>query len=109
MTDATAIPESRRQYVPTVTTFLPGVQDEELDVRCSLLLMRDCAMAAKGSCSEEAWTILDHVERLTSRFAFQGMPLDHLVELRRVLRLIVAAAASLDDWASPRKDAGARG
>jgi hypothetical protein len=96
-----AIPQGdpRRQYVPTVNAFLPGAEEEEVDVRCSLLLMRDCAAVAKTHCSDEAYPILDQVERLASRFAFQGMAVDDLQRLRAAMRKIVAAAATLDDWA----------
>lgn len=102
--NAPVVHESRRQYVPTVNALMPGAQGDELDIRCSLLLMRDCAAAAKGSCSGEAYPILDEVERLASRFAFQGMPIEELQELRKVMRQIVAAAASLDDWAGKGND-----
>lgn len=110
MNAVTVGPDLRRQqYEPTVRALMPGAEGDELDVRCSLLLMRDCSTSAKNSCSEEAWPILDQVERLTSRFAFQAMPIEDLVELRRVLRLVVAAAANLDAWATPGKDSDGRG
>lgn len=102
--NAPLVHESRRQYVSTVSAFMPGAQGDELDIRCSLLLMRDCAAVAKGSCSEEAYPILDHVERLASRYAFQGMPIEDLHELRKVMRQVVAAAACLDDWAGKGTD-----
>lgn len=106
MTTATS---ARDQYIPTVNIFMPGCAAEEMEIRCALLLMRDCAMAAKKSCSEEAFPLLDQVERLTSDNAFRGMPLDQLRELRRVLRLVVSAAANVDDWASSGKGGDGRG
>ena len=65
-------------------------------MRASLLLMRDRAMATKQFCSEEAWTILDHVERLASLYAFRSMDLDDLTALRRILVSLVAASSGLE-------------
>lgn len=92
--------DMRKQYVPTVNALMPGSEGDDLDVRCSLLLMRDCATSAKTTCSEEAYPILDQVERMASQFVFMPMPTDRMIQLRQVLRQVVAAAAGLDDWAT---------
>jgi hypothetical protein len=102
--NAPLVDPSRRQYVPTVNALMPGTEGDELDIRCSLLLMRDCAAAAKARCSDEAYPILDQVESLASRYAFQGMAVEKLDELRTAMRKVVAAAACLDDWAGKGVD-----
>lgn len=93
---------TREDYLPHVRVFMPAVQGEELEMRASLLLMRDRAMATKGFCSEEAWHILDHVERLASRYAFTPMPKEDVGELRRILLNLVAAASSLEGVFAPQ-------
>jgi hypothetical protein len=86
-------------YEPHVHAFLPGCGGEELEIRSALLLMRDCAAAAKTHCTDEAYPLLEHVEHLASRFAFQGMLIEDLRDLRTAMRKLVAAAASIDEWA----------
>jgi hypothetical protein len=64
--------------------------------------MRDRAMATKPIACEEAWHLLDLVERTASRDAFRPMPLDELQELRRLLVTCVATASSFDTLFAPR-------
>jgi hypothetical protein len=97
---------TRDDYAPTVRALMPGSDGEDMEIRCSLLLMRDCATSAKRYCSEEAWPVLDHVERLASHYAFKHMPLDRFTELRAAMRKLVAAAGALDE---ATKDQPARG
>jgi hypothetical protein len=87
---------TREDYAPSVRTFLPGCDGEELQMRSALLLMRDRAMATKPICSEEGWAILDLVERTASRDAFRPMPLDELKEVRRLCVMLVATASGFD-------------
>lgn len=89
-------PPRRQDYEPNVRAFLPGVEGEELQMRASLLLMRDCAMATKPIASEHGWLLLDVVERTASQYAFWSMPLDDLREIRRLLLNVVAAASGFD-------------
>ena len=49
----------RSDYEPTVKAFLPTAEGLQLELRCSLLLMRDGAVATKPIACEEAWSILD--------------------------------------------------
>jgi hypothetical protein len=96
-----AMPPSRERYAPTVSALMPGSMGEDLEIRCSLLLTRDCAMSAKLDCGEEAFPVMEQIERIASRYAFQPMPLDDLRGLRDALRKLVAAAATIEDWAKP--------
>lgn len=92
----------REDYEPNVRAFLPGVDGEELEIRSALLLMRDLSAAAKPQASEQGWCLLDVVERTASTSAFRAMPLAELVELRRLLRQVVAAAAGFDQLYAPQ-------
>lgn len=87
------------QYIPTVQAFLPGCEGDELRDRCGLLLMRDQAMVTKQNCSEEAYALLDHVERTASAYAFQSMRLDFLHRLRAALLKVVTASSDLEAFA----------
>jgi hypothetical protein len=91
----------REDYVPHVRAFLPSAEGEELQLRASLLLMRDRAMATKPRCSEEGWHILDVVERTASRDAFRSMPLDELQQIRHLLIRLVTAASDFDALFAP--------
>lgn len=91
----------REDYAPTIDALLPGVQGDELTARCSLLLMRDHAMSTKRHCSEEAWGILDQVERIAGGYALQPMKLAELAEIRRVMIMLVAAASDLEGIFQP--------
>lgn len=101
----TPIPR-RESYEPTVRALMPGSEGEDLEIRCALLLMRDCAMTAKLACAEEAFPLMEQVERIASRYAFQAMPLDDLRALRDAMRKLVAAAATMEDWANPTSGKG---
>lgn len=92
----------RHRYRPTVEAFLPGCAGEELELRCSLLLLRDNATVIKGSIAGEAWPLLDHVERLASEYALSSMKLDSLRQLRRAVVMITAQANTLDALFAPR-------
>lgn len=96
----------REDYEPAVKCFLPGAKGEELELRSSLLLIRDRSMAAKPGCSEEGWQILDLVERTASRDAFRSMRLDELRELKRLLIRLVSTASGFDAMWAPVLDLG---
>ena len=94
---------TRADYEPIVRGLRPFVDGEELELRSSLLLMRDRAMATKSNASEYAWSLLDVVERVASEHAMNHrVDLDTLRELRRVCLNIVCAAASFDAMFQPR-------
>lgn len=92
----------REDYVPTIRAFLPGVEGHELELRSSLLLMRDRAIATKPAACEEAWQILDLVERTASNNAFRSMALGELEEVRRLLIRLVATASGFDTLYAPQ-------
>ncbi len=96
----------REDYEPAVRCFLPSVQGEELELRASLLLMRDRAMATKPIASEEGWVCLDLVERTASRDAFRPMKLDELQEIKRLMIRLVSTASGFDQLWAPQLDLG---
>lgn len=93
---AAATYPSREDYVPAVRAFCPAAEGEELELRASLLLMRDMSMSTKPRCSEEGWQILDLVERTASRDAFRSMSIAELAEIRRLLIRLVSTASGFD-------------
>ena len=93
---ATITAPRREDYEPNVRAFLPTAEGEELQLRASLLLMRDRAVATKPIASETGWHLLDLVERTATRYAFWPMALADLRELRRLLLNTVCAASGFD-------------
>ena len=91
----------RADYEPTVKALRPGCTGEELDIRASLLLMRDRAMSVKRRSSEPGWVVLDVVEKLASDNALQPMPLDDLKEIHRLAIRLVSCASGLDAVFAP--------
>lgn len=99
-------PARRQDYEPTVRALMPASDGEDMEIRCSMLLMRDCAASAKRYCSEDAWPVMDHVERLAGDYAFRRMNLEKYREFRDALRKLVAACASLDAAAAADAQTG---
>ena len=89
-------PVQRQDYEPTVRALMPSSAGEDMEIRCSLLMMRDCAASEKRFCCEDTWPLMDHVERLAGHYAFHHMPLDRFREIRDALRRTVAAAACFE-------------
>lgn len=96
----------REDYEPAVKCFLPSARGEELNLRASLLLMRDRAMSAKRGACEEAWQLLDLVERTASRDAFRSMRLEELREIKRLLIRLVSTASGFDSLWAPQFSLG---
>jgi hypothetical protein len=86
----------REDYEPVIHNFMPGVGGDELELRSSLLLMRDRAMSTKPFACEEAWQILDLVERTAGRDAFRSMAVNELAEIKRLLIRLVSTASGFD-------------
>lgn len=98
-----ARPPRRSDYEPIVRGLRPFIDDEELMLRSSLLLMRDRAMATKNGASEYAYALLDVVERVGSDHAMNHrVDVDSLREMRRICLNIVCAASSFDAMYQPR-------
>jgi hypothetical protein len=98
----------RQDYEPTVRALMPASDGEDMEIRCSLLLMRDCAASAKRYCSNDAWPVMDQVERLAGDYAFRTMPIEKYRGLRDALRKLVAACACLDAVADEADGGNAR-
>lgn len=90
-------------YFPIVRGLRPFVKEEELELRSSLLLMRDRAMATKPRACEAAWILLDLVERQASDVAMNHrVNIDDLREIRRLCIRCVTAASGFDAIYQPR-------
>lgn len=92
----------RSDYEPIVRGLLPTCQGEELQLRASLLLMRDRARATKAIACESAWALLDIVDREASAMAFQSMKIEDLREVRRLCVRCVATASGFDMLYQPK-------
>jgi hypothetical protein len=98
-----ARPPRKEDYAPIVRGLRPFLPDEEVDLRSSLLLMRDRAMATKANASEYAWALLDVVERVGADHAMNHrVDVESLREMRRICLNIVCAASSFDAMYQPR-------
>jgi hypothetical protein len=94
---------TRSDYEPIVRGLRPLCGGEELELRTSLLLMRDRAMATKLRASEYAWGLLDVVERVGADHAMNHkVDVESLREMRRICLNIVCAASSFDAMMQPR-------
>ena len=104
-----ARPVRREDYEPIVRAHMPcrKFQDGELELRATLLLMRDRAMATKRDACEPAWHLLDVVEREASEFALERRAeIAVLREVRRLCSQCVAAARDFDTLYQPRLPLG---
>ena len=99
MSVVTSIRPARDRYIPIVRQHVPTCQGKELELRCSLLMVRDQSASALRRCSEEAYGVLAEVHRLSSENAFAAMPLAELAELRRQLVQLTACASGLEMFA----------
>lgn len=96
-------PPRKEDYFDIVRGLRPFVQGEELELRASLLLMRDQAMGRKNSACEPAWMLLDVIERVASENAMNHkVDIETLRELRRLCLNCACAASSFDALFHPR-------
>jgi hypothetical protein len=95
-------PPRRDDYIPIVRGLIPFCDGEELQIRTSLLLMRDRAIATKPIACEASWALLEIVEREASEVAFRGIPIDDLREFRRLCIRCVMTASGFDMLYQPR-------
>jgi hypothetical protein len=98
-----ARPPRRSDYVSIVKGLLVLCDGEELELRSSLLLMRDRAMATKPRACEPSWHLLDVIENVARETALNPrMGVEQLRELRRLCLNTVATASSFDTLYQPR-------
>jgi hypothetical protein len=102
-------PAGRDRYRLIVEHHCPAISEEELQVRCSILLVRDKATSSLRRCSEEAHGILTEIQRLGDLHAFRSMPLEQLAELRRQMVRLLSCASGLEMFAYEIGGADARG
>lgn len=96
-------PARREDYLPIVKALRPFIGEDELELRASLLLMRDQAMGRKNSACEPAWMLLDVIERTASENAMNHrVDVETLRELRRLCLNCACTASSFDTVFSPR-------
>lgn len=90
---------SRDRYIPIVKQHLPVCRGKELELRCSLLMMRDKASSSLTRCSDDAYYTLHEVQRLAAAYAYVPMPLDELEQLRYQLLRLTSCASGLEMFA----------
>lgn len=89
-------PPRREDYDPIVKGLRPFCDGEELELRTSLLLMRDRAIATKPIACASSWALLDIVEKEAAEVAFRSIPIDDLREFRRLCVRCVSTASGFD-------------
>jgi hypothetical protein len=96
-------PPSKDDYFPIVKGLRPFIGEEETDLRASLLMMRDRAMATKSAACAPSWALLDVVEQIASEFAMNHkLGLEELRELKRLCLHTVGHAFDFDKLFQPR-------
>jgi hypothetical protein len=90
---------ARDRYTGIVKHHLPGCKGEELELRCSILLMRDQAGSSLRQCSEDAAGALSEVQRLATVYAYASIPVEELKELRYRLLQLTQTASGLEMFA----------
>lgn len=98
-------PPRAEDYAPIVRGLRPFLSDEEVQLRSSLMLMRDRAISTKGASTTCApsWALLDVVEQVASESAMNHqVPVETLKELRRLCVQCVMAASNFDTLFQPR-------
>ncbi|NJC06533.1 hypothetical protein GGQ97_002326 [Sphingomonas kaistensis] len=93
---ANILPKRIAQYEPQVRTFVPGIEGEEIALRCAILFARDQATRGLTRCSAEAAGTLAEVERLARDVAFARIPLDILRDIRAQLIRLLSCATGLE-------------
>lgn len=89
----------RAKYKPVVTTFLPGCHGKELELRASLLLLRDNSQRHLSYCSEQAHSVLTEINRLAALYAYESMKIEALEALRHTLVKMITVASELEMFA----------
>ena len=93
---ARPINPQRAAYEPAVRNLLPGCEGDELLLRSSMMLLRDQAANRMKHCSDEAYGVLQQVQRLGSDHALTSMPVDALASVRRAMVRLSAQASDLE-------------
>ena len=86
----------RDAYLPAIGMFVPGADDEERQIRASIMLMRDQASSAMRYAGDEAYRILQTVEQIATIHCFAPASLATLKELRRQLILLTSSASVIE-------------
>jgi hypothetical protein len=109
-------PTRRSDYEPIVKAMRPLCAGEELELRSSLLLMRDRAIATKRNACTPSHALLEVVENVANESAMSfAVSTAQLRELRRLCLNCVASASSFDTLYQPplpgigKGEANARG
>ena len=86
----------RSRYRPVVQTFFPIADDEEIELRSSLMFIRDSSKSKLRACSHTTRPFRQCLERLASHYAFAPMALPQLWFVRGTLIRMAAAVSSLE-------------
>lgn len=99
-----ARPPRRQDYEDIVRAqfFSRRLSDEEMELRSSLLLMRDQAISTKARASFAAFALLDLVAQVAGEEALNRLiPTDELRQVRRFCVMTVLAARGFDQIYQP--------
>jgi len=93
------------RYRDSVTTFIPDITADELEVRCRLLWARDMATGSMRLATDAECGVTQEIIRLVTDYAYAPLPVEALNKLLDALRLMMRASVFL----SRVEGAGARG
>lgn len=93
---ARPINAARAAYEPAIQRFLPGCEGRELMLRASMMMLRDQAGARMQHCSDEAYGVLQQVQRLGLHHALASMQVEVLDEIRGAMVRLAAQASVLE-------------
>lgn len=87
---------ARSYYHPIVRRYFPTADDQEVELRSSLMVMRDGSLSRLRSCSRISRPFWECLEQLASDYAFAAVPLPQLSSVRLAIIRVAAAASSLE-------------
>ena len=100
----------RDQYRPIVSALLPWCGDKELDLRCSILLLRDQASQSHHRSSSDSVVIYQEIARLGCLYALgSSLSCDQLAMLRQTMVRLMLAAKALDEISPSQQELDAGG
>ena len=86
----------RDDYIPILARLLPGAVGLEVELRCSIMHLGDCARSRLQYCRAESGGVLRHVAALSSEYRFEPLSLDDLRSLVFHLRRLTSSASGLE-------------
>jgi hypothetical protein len=84
----------RSRYHPIVRTYFPIAEDEEIELRSSLMAIRDLSTSRLLSCTQTSGVLWQCVQQLASEYATAHLNLSELSFLRGTVVSLAAAAST---------------